>query len=91
MQSSGTNFRQDSTNMNSFPHPEDNESNEDVYNQWHVEITMGIDEIRAMYGIFDYAYETWPGAPKRPYEEQEYLRYMKNRLFAMILEYNMDN
>ena len=52
-------------------------------------MTMGIDEVRAMYGVFDYAYETWPGAPKRPYEEQEYLRYMKNRLFAMILEYNI--
>ena len=91
MQSSGTNFRQDSTNMGSFSNPEDNESNEDVYNQWHVEITMGIDEIRAMYSVFDYAYETWPGAPKRPYEEQEYLRYMKNRLFAMLLEYNMDH
>ena len=91
MQSNGTNFRQDLTNMGSFPNPEDNESNEDVYNQWHVEITMGIDEIRAMYSVFDYAYETWPGAPKRPYEEQEYLRYMKNRLFAMLLEYNMDH
>ena len=53
--------------------------------------TMGIDELRAMYGVFDYAYQTWPGAPKRPLEEQEYLRYMKNKLFAMILEYNLDN
>ena len=32
--------------MDSFPHPEDHDPNEDVYNQWHVEITMGIDEVR---------------------------------------------
>ena len=89
MQLIGTNFRQDSTNMDSFP--EDQDSNEEVYKHWHVQISMGIEELRAMYGIFNYAYETWPGAPKRPYEEQEYLRYMKNKLFAMILEYNMDH
>ena len=89
MQSIGINSRQDSTNMEQFS--EDYDPNEDVYNQWHIEMTMGIDEVRAMYGVFDYAYETWPGSPKRPYEEQEYLIYMKNRLFAMILEYNMNH
>ena len=27
------------------PHPEDHYSNDDEYNQWHIEMTMGIDEV----------------------------------------------
>ena len=49
---------------------------------------MGIDEVRAMYEIISYALETWPGSPRRPVEEQEYLSYMKKKLFAMISDYN---
>ena len=71
--------------MSTFP--EDYDPNEDVYNQWHIQMTMGIDEVRALYSVINYAYETWPGAPRRPYDEQEYLRMMKNRLFAMIMDY----
>ena len=41
---------------------------------WYATLNMGIDEVRALYSIISYAYETWPGAPRRPYEEQEYLR-----------------
>ena len=51
---------------------------------------MGIDEIRLLYDHICYSIETWPGSPRRPPEEQEYLHIMKNRLFAMIMEYNLE-
>jgi len=66
--------------MDSFPEDE-----------WYVEMIMDIDQLRALYSVIEFAYESWPGAPRRPVEEQEYLRHMKSKLFAMILEYNMDN
>jgi len=40
-----------------------------------------------LYSVICYALETWPGYPARPLEEQEYLMYMKGKIFAMILDY----
>lgn len=57
-------------------------------NEWRCEMKMGINELRIMYNHICYSYETWPGYPRRPLDEQEYLRIMKLRLFAMIQEYN---
>lgn len=57
---------------------------------WYVTLNMGIDEVRALYSIISYAYETWPGAPARPVEEQEYLRAIKMRLFAVMSQYAFD-
>ena len=56
--------------------------------EWTCTMTMGIKEVRMMYDHTCYSIETWPGAPIRPYEEQEYLRIINMRLFAMIQEYN---
>jgi hypothetical protein len=47
-----------------------------------------IEEIRILYSHVCYAIETWPGSPRRPAEEQEYLKSFKNRLFAMIADYS---
>ena len=58
---------------------------------WYATLNMGIDEIRSLYGIVSYAYETWPGAPRRPNEEQEYLRTIKMRLFAIMSQYAFDS
>tara|TARA_Y100000310_G_C20414901_1_gene683828 strand:- start:488 stop:742 length:255 start_codon:yes stop_codon:yes gene_type:complete len=58
--------------------------------EWLLEMHMGIDEIRLLYDHICYSIETWPGSPRRPPEEQEYLHIMKNRLFAMIMEYNLE-
>jgi len=50
-----------------------------------------IDEIRMLYDHICYAIKTWPGSPARPAEEQEYLLGLKNRLFAMLADYNFSN
>ena len=38
-----------------------------------------------------YAIETWPGAPRRPAEEQEMLIQLKMQAFASLLENNYEN
>jgi len=48
---------------------------------------MGIDELRILYDHVCFSIETWPGSPRRPAEEQEYLKYLKGKLFSMICEY----
>tara|TARA_B100002019_G_scaffold118697_1_gene101882 strand:- start:660 stop:911 length:252 start_codon:yes stop_codon:yes gene_type:complete len=63
------------------------EFNPDLGLDWYCQVHMGIDELRILYGHVLYAIETWPGAPRRPYEEQEYLLYLKQKLFAMIMDY----
>jgi len=52
--------------------------------EWSVEMYMGIDELRMLYSHVCYAIDSWPGYPKRPLEEQEYLYSLKSRLFAML-------
>jgi len=58
--------------------------------EWLLTMYMGIDEVRALYSHICFAIETWPGAPRRPAEEQEYLLVLKTRLFAMIMEHTLD-
>jgi hypothetical protein len=58
--------------------------------EWYCEINMGIDEVRALYYHLCYAIETWPGAPRRPAQEQEFLQFLKMRMFAMISDYNFE-
>lgn len=55
---------------------------------WYCEIKIGIQEVRMMYSHTCYALDMWPGSPARPADEQEYLRILKMRLFAMIQDYN---
>ena len=58
----------------------------------HIEDSFSLDfdihGIRAMKGVIDYAIETWPGAPKRPYEEQEFLWFMRDVLNKCVMEHS---
>ena len=58
--------------------------------EWYCTFSMGIDEVRLLYSTICYAFETWPGAPKRPVEEQEFLKFMRSKTFAMLMEYQME-
>ena len=55
--------------------------------EWYCEFKMGIHDVRSLYSSISFALETWPGSPRRPVEEQEYLIHMKQQLFAMLAEY----
>lgn len=56
--------------------------------EWYCSVNIGIDEVRMMYNHLDYSIKMWPGAPARPVEEQEFLWEMKDKYFAMLMEYN---
>lgn len=63
----------------------------DLYeDDWYASFNMGIQEVRSLYAIICYAHETWPGSPARPAEEQEHLRSLKMRLFAIMSQYAFD-
>ena len=55
---------------------------------WYVQLNMGIDELRMFYNFLCYAVESWPGAPKRPYEEQEWLKTLKYKTSISELNKN---
>ena len=55
--------------------------------EWYMTMNMGVGEIRLLYNHVCYALEKWPGYPARPIEEQEYLKLLKSKLFAMLTEY----
>jgi len=55
--------------------------------EWYCEFKMGIHDVRSLYSSISYALEMWPGSPRRPMEEQEYLIHLKQQLFAMLAEY----
>ena len=59
--------------------------------EWWCESRMGIQETRMMFDSISYYLSVWPGPPERPAEEEAYLNFLRNRLFAAIMEYNILN
>ena len=55
------------------------------------ELGFSIHGIRALKGVIDYSIEKWPGAPARPYEEQEFLWFMRDLLNKCIMEHTFQN
>ena len=62
--------------------------NHDYDEEWFCEVRLGIYDVKSLYAVICFALETWPGSPARPPEEQEWLWAMKERYFAMLMEYN---
>ncbi len=56
--------------------------------EFSIQWSMNIDEIRALHSSISYLIEIWPGSPARPADEQVYLQQLKSSLFAMIMDYN---
>ena len=64
------------------------EPSPDPRRDFDFEWCLSVADVRALYSIVCYSLETWPGAPRRPVEEQEYLHHLKNQLFAMLADYS---
>ena len=62
--------------------------NEDEVKGFQVDLTD--DDVRTLYYAVMMALDKWPGSPQRPAEEQEKLFDMKDILFRMILEINLE-
>ena len=54
--------------------------------EWWCQSKMGIRETRLLYNAMVKYQELDP--PDRPPEEKQFLNFQKNRLFAMIMDYN---
>ena len=52
------------------------------------EVRLTIQDIRLLQYCVNETIRTWPGAPRRPAEEQEHLRYLRDSLFRMVMDYN---
>ena len=68
-----------------YPNPNDDDL------EWWAEHRMNIRDVRGLWSTIDYYQSIWPGPPERPEMEKEFLNGFKNRLFAMITDYNYNH
>ena len=52
---------------------------------------MTIENVRLMSYCVEQAIKFWPGAPARPYEEQEQLGQLRDQFKRMIFEHSFNN
>ena len=52
---------------------------------------MHIRDVRLMSYCVEQAIKYWPGAPARPYEEQQQLDHMKRQFQRMLLDHQFHN
>ena len=72
--------------MNNSDYGQFNEEDEEIY-----ALDLNIDAVRALHSHLEYSIQMWPGSPRRPPEEQEFLKYLRSTLFAAMLQHNFDN
>ena len=54
-------------------------------------LDLTIDAVRALHSHLDYSLHMWPGAPRRPIEEQEFLKHLRSTMFTIMLEHSYEN
>ena len=52
------------------------------------QVNLRIEDVRLLQHCVNETIRLWPGAPARPAEEQEHLRYLRDSLFRMTVDYN---
>tara|TARA_B100001939_G_C16632848_1_gene484204 strand:- start:89 stop:286 length:198 start_codon:yes stop_codon:yes gene_type:complete len=52
------------------------------------QVNLRIEDVRLLQHCVNETIRLWPGAPARPVEEQEHLRYLRDSLFRMSADYN---
>ena len=72
--------------MNKSEYDSFNDDDDVVYS-----LDLNIDAIKALHSHLEYSIQMWPGAPRRPAEEQEFLHYLRNCMFTMMLEHSFEN
>ena len=55
------------------------------------EISLRIEDIRLLHHSVQETIKFWPGAPARPYQEQEHLWYLRDSLYRILLEHQFKN
>jgi|TARA_B100000530_G_scaffold76589_1_gene45868 hypothetical protein len=62
----------------------DNDNEKD----YDYEVRLKIEDVRLLHYCVMETIRTWPGAPRRPVEEQEHLIYLRDSLQRMKFDYN---
>ena len=57
-----------------FPEPEED--------GWMMSFDLDINAVRTLHGALDHYLEIWPGSPRRPADEQEFVKYMSCLLYT---------
>ena len=52
------------------------------------QVNLRIEDVRLLQHCVNETIRLWPGAPARPVEEQEHLRYLRDSLFRISADYN---
>ena len=53
-------------------------------------VNLTIEDVRLLHHSVQETIKYWPGAPARPYEEQEHLWYMRDSLYRIMLDYRFN-
>ena len=64
---------------------------EESHEETAYQITVGIDDVRVLLYATEEAIKNWPGAPARPYQEQEHLWATRDWLKKIIFEHTFHN
>ncbi|MBU88896.1 MAG: hypothetical protein CMA57_00645 [Euryarchaeota archaeon] len=56
--------------------------------EFDYQVNLTISDVRLLHHSVLETIKYWPGAPARPYQEQEHLWYMRDSLFRIIMDYN---
>ena len=57
---------------------------------WRAQFELDINAVRMMRDHLNYAIQMWPGAPARPYQEQDFLQKIRDQMSAMAMEYSFE-
>lgn len=53
-------------------------------------IELNIEDIRLLHHCIEETIKYWPGAPARPYEEQEHLWHLRDSMYRIMLDYRFN-
>tara|TARA_B100000287_G_scaffold167460_1_gene158009 strand:+ start:826 stop:1107 length:282 start_codon:yes stop_codon:yes gene_type:complete len=56
--------------------------------EWWVQLKMDAKEVRLLYSMICFYLSNYSGAPGRPPDEENYLKFLKGELYKMIQDYN---
>jgi hypothetical protein len=66
---------------------EDDYFSEEEQDQYDYMVALTIDDIRLIHHSVQETIKYWPGAPARPYDEQERLWALRDNVYRMMLDY----
>ena len=58
--------------------------------EFDYQVNLTISDVRLLHHCVSETIKYWPGAPARPYQEQEHLWYVRDTLQRMILDYTFN-